>query len=279
MTWYEWLMLPAVGAAGGFLAGMLGVGGGLIFIPLLTWLFTKQGLPGPEIVRFTLANSIFLVVASGISGTLRQHLAGTWQWRKSLSIGIPGTLASLFFTWLIQQGNWYDKHRFQTVFLGFLMISIGNMLFGKKVKDEAQEGRSNIPLETMVGLLAGMVVSFSGLGGGVIMVPLFRMLLHLPMRKATALSLSIIPVLGLGPVLGYLFPDSAPALNMAHTGYLVWPYALPMALGVVLFAPVGLKTARRMPERVLRLIFAGVSAITFVQITYDIFIEYFLKVK
>lgn len=271
MSWYEWLMLPAVGAAGGFLAGLLGVGGGLIFIPLLTWLFSRLGLPGEEIVRFTLANSILLVVVSGISGTYRQHVQGTWQWKKALAIGIPGTLASLGCTWLIQQGDWYNKQRFQTVFLGFLMVSIGNMLFGKKNLADDHEFKRNVPLETMTGLLAGTVVSFSGLGGGVIMVPLFRMLLHMPMRKATALSLSIIPILGTGPVLGYLFPREAPELQMLQTGYVVWPYALPMALGVAIFASVGLRTARHIPERVLRLIFAGLSAITFIQITYDIF--------
>ena len=58
--------LLALGCLGGFLAGIMGVGGGLIFIPVLDYLFRAQSLPPDEIVRYTLANSIFLVFAVGL---------------------------------------------------------------------------------------------------------------------------------------------------------------------------------------------------------------------
>lgn len=271
MEWYEWILLPLVGAAGGFLAGMLGVGGGLIFIPLLTMLFERLGLSSAEVVKYTLANSIFLVVCSGLAGIYRLNKTNEWDWKRSLYTGIPGAISSVFFTWLIQQGSWYVKDRFQVVFLAFLLISVSNMLFGKKNKDPENYRREISSKEPLVGLLAGMVVAFSGLGGGVVMVPLFRMLLHMPMRHATALSLSIIPMLGLPSVAKYVFMPEAPSIAVAHTGYFVWPYALPMALGVLIFASVGMKTARKMPERIVRIIFASISGIFVIKIIYDLF--------
>jgi uncharacterized membrane protein YfcA len=271
MTFISWLLLPVVGAAGGFLAGMLGVGGGIIFIPLLTWLFGTLGLPQEEIVRFTLANSILLVVVSGLTGTWKQYRLGEWQWRKVLSIGVPGAVVSYSITYAIQNGDWYSKSRFNLVFLFFLAISVANMIFGKKQDKDVQTSEANTMLAVLVGVIAGAVVALSGLGGGVIMVPLFRMLLKMPMRQATALSLSIIPLLGIAPLSGYLLAHNATVLPFLHTGYIAWPYALPMAVGVAVFATLGIKAAKRISETTLRIIFAILSSIVIVKTLYDIF--------
>ena len=266
----QWILLPLVGAAGGFLAGLLGVGGGIIFIPLLTWLFTSAGLSQEEVVRFTLANSILLVVVSGLAGTWKQHRMGEWQWRKVLSIGVPGATVSYAVTYAIQHGDWYSKSRFNLVFLLFLAISVANMIFGKKKDPEATIPEEKPLSAVLVGIFAGAVVALSGLGGGVIMVPLFRMLLKMPMRQATALSLSIIPVLGAAPLAGYLFTSNATILPFLHTGYVAWPYALPMAVGVAIFATQGMKAAKHISETTLRIIFAILSSIVIVKTLYDI---------
>ena len=271
MSALQWLMLPLVGAAGGFMAGMLGVGGGIIFIPLFTWLFASLGLPQEEIVRFTLANSILLVVVSGLTGTWKQHRMGEWQWRKVMSIGVPGAVVSYAISYAIQHGDWYSKPRFNLVFLLFLAISTGNMIFGKKSNTDTHTPVEKPILAMLVGLLAGSVVALSGLGGGVIMVPLFRMVLKMPMRQATALSLSIIPILGTAPLIGYLLAQNATALPFLHTGYIAWPYALPMAAGVAIFATLGMKAAKRISETTLRIIFAILSSIVIVKTLYDIF--------
>lgn len=271
MSALQWLLLPLVGAAGGFMAGMLGVGGGIIFIPLLTWLFSLLGLPQEEIVRFTLANSILLVVVSGLTGTWKQYRLGEWQWRKVLSIGVPGAIVSYTVTYAIQHGDWYSKPRFNMVFLVFLAISTGNMILGKKSDPEAKTPEEKPLLAVLVGILAGAVVALSGLGGGVIMVPLFRMLLKMPMRQATGLSLSIIPVLGIAPLTGYLLAHNATPLPFLHTGYIAWPYALPMAAGVAIFATMGMRAAKHISETTLRIIFAILSSIVIVKTLYDIF--------
>ncbi|MBS3913215.1 MAG: sulfite exporter TauE/SafE family protein [Bacteroidetes bacterium] len=274
MDWVEWIVLPLVGAVGGFLAGMLGVGGGIIFVPLLTWLFNRMGLSNAEVVKYTLANSIFLVFISGVSGILKQRKIGTLNWQKALWIGIPGAIVSLIWSYFIQQGNWYKKESFQLVFLSFLVISIANMLMGNK-KNATEEKEVSIPgfrpLELVVSMLAGSVVALSGLGGGVIMVPMFRMFLKMPMRSATALSLSIIPILSIAPLANYLSTVPHETAKVAHTGYISWPYALPIAIGVAIFAGIGLKTAKKIPVFYLRIIFAALSTSILIKTVYDIF--------
>lgn len=287
MTGLEWSLLILVGAAGGFLAGLLGVGGGIIFIPVLTFLFVKDGIPSDEVVKYTLANSIFLVFVSGISGILRQSKTKTLEWHKMMLIGVPGAVIALIWSlivahglpdfqhpgdWMNQRGNWYNKVAFQQVFLLFLLLSIANMIFGKSDKKlpVLVESKKTTALQILVSLLAGTVVALSGLGGGVIMVPLFRMILKMPMRKATALSLSIIPLLSIAPLFSYLTSKTPIPMSHPHTGYLVWFYALPIAAAVMLFANLGQRSAKYIPVYVLRIIFAVLSLTVFIKTIYDL---------
>jgi uncharacterized membrane protein YfcA len=273
MDWVGWILLPLVGAIGGFLAGMLGVGGGVIFVPLLTYFFSGMGLSNAEVVKFTLANSIFLVFVSGMSGIYRQIRIGHWDWKRTLSIGIPGAIVSLVWSYFIKSGDWYKKENFQLVFLAFLLISIANMLLGKNdhLPKAPHLNRPAITaMDIVVAVLAGSVVALSGLGGGVIMVPMFRMILKMPMRSATALSLSIIPILSIAPLISYLVTRPVVAPPTPHTGYIAWQYALPISIGVAIFAGIGLKTAKKIPVIYLRIIFATLSTTILIKTIYDI---------
>jgi uncharacterized membrane protein YfcA len=278
------LILLLVGSIGGFLAGIMGVGGGLVFIPILTYLFTQfPGISNEEAVRFTLANSITLVFASGLSGIYRQVKMGIYDFKKSLTVGIPGAAAAAAMSYAIQHGNWYSHERFTWVFLGFLLLSIGNMLF-KKEDDSSPVNTENTSTlsRLLVGFFAGTVVSLSGLGGGIVMVPLFRMILKLPVKKATALSLSVVPLLSVFPIMQYLSISDAPLLSNAvlptlntmklfQTQYLVGLFYIPMALGVVVFSSFGQKTALKTPTPIIRFIFALLSGIILIKTLYELF--------
>ncbi len=275
---FSFLILLLCGSMGGFLAGLLGVGGGMLFIPVIHEYLSSYSLSTDEIVKYTLGNSIALVFISGVSGTFRQIKMGTWDWKQSLQIGIPGALSSLAMSYAITHGDWYNKQRFQTVFLGFLLLSIGNMIFGKskasKSNDTAANPQENHTpsrwLPTLVGILAGTVVSLSGLGGGIIMVPLFRMLLKKPMHQATSLSLSIVPILSISSLLQYTLSQPIHPINPLQTGYLLWIILIPMMAGVMFFSSFGQKTAPRVPVLWLRVIFAVLSSIILIKTLIEI---------
>lgn len=275
---FSFLILLLCGSMGGFLAGLLGVGGGMLFIPVIHEYLSSYSLSTDEIVKYTLGNSIALVFISGVSGTFRQIKMGTWDWKQSLQIGIPGALSSLAMSYAITHGDWYNKQRFQTVFLGFLLLSIGNMIFGKskasKSNDTAANPQENHTpsrwLPTFVGILAGTVVSLSGLGGGIIMVPLFRMLLKKPMHQATSLSLSIVPILSISSLLQYTLSQPIHPINPLQTGYLLWIILIPMMAGVMFFSSFGQKTAPRVPVLWLRVIFAVLSSIILIKTLIEI---------
>jgi uncharacterized membrane protein YfcA len=240
-------------------------------------------------VKFTLANSIALVFMSGVSGTFRQIKMGTWQWKQSLTIGIPGAIGNFFMTQAIQQGDWYQKEVFQGVFLGFLLLSILNMIFGKSKssKEAMSQGKNNTDMadegitykfsliqdwpSMLVGIIAGIIVALSGLGGGIIMVPLFLMILKKPMHHATALSLSIVPILSISALYKYISITPAHQISDYQTGYLLWIMLIPMLIGVVFFSSLGQKIATKVPVVWLRVIFAVLSAFILVKTLLELY--------
>jgi uncharacterized membrane protein YfcA len=275
------LLLFITGCFGGFLAGLLGVGGGLIFIPILTYIFSSLfSLNNEEIVRYTLANSISLVFISGVSGIYRQVRMNIYQPKNSLIIGVPGAISAFLMSYGIQHSNWYSHQRFQWVFLLFLVLSILNMILKNDSKNEEISPQKNPKNNTLpkifVGILAGIVVSLSGLGGGIIMVPLFRMILKFNIRESTALSLSVVPILSILPLVSYLTNSSFTVLkingqHIFQTGYIAWPYFLPMAFGVIIFSSLGQKIASKTPSIFIRVIFAMLSSVILIKSIYEIY--------
>jgi len=284
---FLWLLL--LGSFGGLLAGLLGVGGGMLFIPVITSYLHQYDISSAEMVKFTLANSIALVFMSGVSGTFRQIKMGTWQWKQSLTIGIPGAISNFFMTQGIQQGNWYQKDVFQGVFLGFLVLSILNMIFGKSkssrkeditLKNNETIADTSIPYHfslvndwpsMLVGIFAGTIVALSGLGGGIIMVPLFLIILKKSMHSATALSLSIVPILSISALIKYVSITPTHQISDYQSGYLLWIMLIPMLLGVVFFSSLGQKIATKVPVVWLRVIFALLSAFILVKTLLELY--------
>lgn len=284
---FLWLLL--LGSFGGLLAGLLGVGGGMLFIPVITSYLHQYDISSAEMVKFTLANSIALVFMSGVSGTFRQIKMGTWQWKQSLTIGIPGAISNYFMTQAIQDGDWYQKEVFQGVFLGFLGLSILNMIFGKSKSSSPTEGKGknnpdideqSTPYQfsliqdwpsMLVGIFAGTIVALSGLGGGIIMVPLFLIILKKSMHSATALSLSIVPILSISAFIKYISITPTHQISSYQTGYLLWIMLIPMLLGVIFFSSLGQKMATKVPVVWLRIIFALLSAFILVKTLLELY--------
>ena len=151
------------------------------------------------------------------------------------------------------------------------------MIFGKQSTELEQNdiGKKILP-KIVLGLLAGTVVALSGLGGGIIMVPLIRYLLKKPIHEATSLSLSIVPLLSFVPIIQNMMAKNVPQLiqngyNFPQSGYIIWPYFIPLAIGVIFFSSFGQKTAQKVPVLWLRVIFAVLSTIILIKTLYEIF--------
>ena len=124
------------------------------------------------------------------------------------------------------------------------------------MQDEGQEAFLIIPL-IKIGALGGTLAALSGVGGGIIMVPMLIKMLNLHIKKATAISLGIITMMALiSSVYSMLIQASIPD-NIPHTyGLIIFPMVMPVVLGCIICSPFGVILARIIPARTIQMIFA-----------------------
>lgn len=269
MDYLLYLFLFILGLIGGFLAGLLGVGGGLIYIIILQYVFKKYIDDTYEITRFILANSIFATIFASISSIIRQIRQKTFYGIPLLWVGVPSAIVSMSISYLIQQGDWYDRQTFLAVFTLMLILTIyktlKNARKNQKLQTEAHTVNELSAWKYMfTGFLAGIISPLTGLGGGIVIVPVLSNVFKLPVKKAVSISVSSIVVSAFSNTLVYFFahPEQVSTMYLgACTGYIVWQVVIPMIAGVVIAAYFGTMAAHKIKNHVLQYFFALFLAI------------------
>jgi uncharacterized protein len=241
----------ATGAFAGVLAGLLGVGGGLIIVPLLTFLFTAQHLPEAYILHLALGTSLASIMFTSVSSLRAHHARGAvnWQVVRGITIGI---LTGTFF------GSWVAAKlstRFLTVFfVTFLFYVALQMLLNIKPKPSRSLPGNGGMLG--VGGVIGGISSLVGIGGGSMSVP-FLVWCNLPMHNAVGTSAAIGFPIALAGAAGYLVNGIAvPTLPDLSLGFIYLPALIGVSFASIFTAPLGVKLAHSLPVAQLKRIFA-----------------------
>ena len=263
ITIWELVLLLMLGGAGGLLAGLLGIGGGLIYVVVLSYFFNQYDLDNVEVVRYVVANSIFAAFFAGISGTYRQLKNRHYYGVEILVTAIPGVLASLSLTWFIINFDWYTRESFSIFFFLILCFFAYKLFFYTKKHASHLGTRGMLTTRELIsgGFMSGILSALSGLGGGVLLIPYFSGFLRLNIKKAGCIALGIIPYYAVSLGMFYAFANGSAPLDMKFTyGYLSLPVVLPISLGVVAFTPLGLKLSEKLRQKTIRWIFGAVLA-------------------
>ncbi len=268
MELIEILGFLLAGLVGGFLAGMLGVGGGIVFVPVIQQVLIMNHI-GEDFVSYTLANSLAIVFAVGISGTIKQVKLRNTHLPSALVTGFSAIASSLGITFVFTHYGLTDQKVFNAIFAVILILTALRMLFSRKSSGTNDELLTlpSLPNFVPAGLFAGFVTALSGLGGGVVMVPYFNKILKLPIKFATGLSLSVIPIIAFPLLVFYGIKIPVQVIYEKYqTGYLVWPVVLPV-IGVAIFASRwGVKVSQKLQSNTIKWIFITFVIITLVKI-------------
>lgn len=263
----ELIVYLLAGCLGGFLAGFLGVGGGTIFVPVILHIAQKQGISAIQLVNYTIAHSLFLTMSTGVVGSIKQYRSGNFHFTDSVSIGLWGTITALVTTFTINNWTWYSKPMF-TFFFSLMLLPIIVKMISKKTNTELQEK----PIESKktafsrgwIGLLTGSVSALSGLGGGIIMVPLMVNSLNYKQAKAVAISQGALPLMSFVMVVYYLIQ----AKVSSHAFQLDFKLLLPLLIGVVLCTPLGVKTSHIVSDKFAKIFFAVFALLVLVKMNF-----------
>jgi len=264
------ILLFIAGCAGGFVSGLLGVGGGIIFVPILDYFLHKYGAGKGDIVQYTLANSFLAILISGVVASFSSLRSGAINYRHLISIGGSAILFVLLTSYLIGIGTWYSPFEFKLFFSAMLLLTLIKTLM--HIETDGTNEKMTPRMGVIMGMVTGVVAGLSGLGGGVVMIPLFMMFGHLTIKKASVLSLAVIPLIALPNVLFYIF--SQPQISITgSTGYIVWPVILPLLAGVLMTVKLGMMVANKLSPKTIKAIFACFITITILKTISSLFFK------
>lgn len=269
----DYVIIFVLGALGGFSSGFLGVGGGIVYVPILDYFLSKLGLTNDDLVKAILANSLFTIIFSGSISSYKQYKLGNFYPKEIFYTAITGVVSAVGMTLLIRSGTWYSKSIFSYFFAGMLLVIAIRMLTTKTKASVTTEVSAKPIGYSITGFFAGIVTALSGLGGGVVMTPIFTDVLKQNIKRASSISNGVIPFFAVA--VGLLNLTSTPTIYVStwQVGYIVFPVIIPMILSAILFAPMGVSASQKAKPQVIRMVFAIFVSFVFLKTIYAIYVS------
>ncbi len=245
------VFLLMVGAIAGTLAGLLGVGGGIIIVPLLVVFFNSQGVNIDVLMHVAIGTSLATIVVTSLSSIYAHHQHGAIDWPvfKIMSIGVfTGGLFGAFIA------NFISGENLKITFSIFLLFISMQMFFGGKIKAHRKLPKPRGIV--LVGTIIGSISSVMGVGGGSMSVP-FLTWCNINIRNAIATSSAIGFPIAVSGTLGFIVLGLAvPNRPELSIGYINLPAFISIVISSVMFAPLGAKMAHRISTVYLNRLFA-----------------------
>ncbi len=245
-----------VGVVAGILAGLLGVGGGLVIVPMLVYCFTGQGVSYEQIMHLALGTSMASIMFTSISSFMAHHRVGAVRWDIFRGIVI-GILVGTFLGSCVAA-------RLSTAFLSVFFVIFLYYVAIQMVLNRKPNATRGLPGKLGmfgVGNIIGAVSSFVGIGGGSLSVP-FMIWCNVPAHVAIGTSAAIGFPIAVSGTAGYIYSGlHTPNLPDFSFGYVYLPAFAGIVCASVLTAPLGARLAHRLPVNRLKQVFAVLLAV------------------
>ncbi len=248
------LELALLGVCTGFLAGLLGIGGGMIMVPFLTIILSNRGVVGDLAVKMAIATSMATIIFTSVSSVRAHHKRGAVRWDivRLLAPGIViGSILGSMGVFALLKGS-----TLAIVFGLFVGFSATQMFLDKKPKPTRQlpGTAGTLAVGGGIGFLSGLV----GAGGGFISVP-FMAWCNVAIHSAVATSAALGFPIAVANVAGYIASGlKLTGLPPGSFGYIWLPGLVTIALCSVVTAPLGAKLAHALPVGKLKRVFASI---------------------
>lgn len=252
MLMYLWFLLA--GAFAGVCAGLFGVGGGLIIVPVLMVIFKAYGYPADVITHLAVGTSLATIVVTSISSMQSHHKRNGVRWDvwRNMSIGL--VVGSLFGAFVAEK---LKSEQLAILIAGMALIMGIKMLMAKKSEVIATGKLPSAPVQSAVGGVIGMASAIFGIGGGSFTVP-FLSRFGLSMQQAVGTSSACGLPIAVAGALGFMFfGKDVQGLPNEAIGFVHITAFVCISLMSFIFAKVGAKLAHQLPASTLKRLFGG----------------------
>jgi uncharacterized protein len=248
------LELATLGICTGFLAGLLGIGGGMVMVPFITFMLSHRGVDADLAVKMAIATSMATIIFTSVSSVRAHHKRGAVRWDlvKGLAPGIVlGSMIGSLGVFVLLKGAYL------AIFFGlFVGFSATQMFLDKKPAPSRQVPATAglMGAGGVIGFISGLV----GAGGGFISVP-FMTWCNVAIHNAVATSAALGFPIAVANVAGYIISGmSVEGLPADAFGFIWVPALVVIAACSVFTAPLGAKAAHMLPVKKLKRVFASV---------------------
>ena len=256
-------VVPAILGVGiGILSGMLGIGGGTVMVPLFRLLFGMSAIAST-------ATSLFAIVPTSISGAVSHIRQKTCIPALGIACGIGGACTSPLGVWLATISPDWLVMLVAAIVIGYSAVNMIRKAMKMKpakaaaepadsdeaaapvpapapVEEDVPLGKKQLLMGVGIGLVAGVLSGYVGVGGGFIMVPLMLSIIHINMRKASGTSLIAVMILAIPGV-----------IEQGILGNINYLAGIAIVVGSIPGAVLGARLVKIIPERTLRFVFSG----------------------
>lgn len=260
------LAMLGAGIAGGLIAGLLGVGGGIVVVPVLYFVLGTLGVPADAGIKVAVATSLATIIVTSLSSARSHASRGAVDFALLRSWGVPiivGVVAGTLLASIVR--GWVMTLIFAVV---ALLVAL-NMVFrgkGAQVMDDFP----NQGVKAGSGVVVGLISAMMGIGGGTLSVPILTAF-GFEMRRAVGTAAAIGFLIAIPGTLGYILAGwSAPNVPSGSIGYVNLIAFIAIVPLTALFAPVGARIAHTIPQNLLRYAFAAFLFVTSARMFLDL---------
>ncbi|MCS4533113.1 sulfite exporter TauE/SafE family protein [Neisseria montereyensis] len=252
------LVMLAVGAFAGFIAGLLGIGGGMIVVPAVLWVLQFQGLDQmAHAQHLAVGTSFAVMVFTTFSSLMAQKRKGAVDWKVVIHMA-PGMIIGALAGSSV--AKYIPNKSLQIFFIAFAIFMAVKTLLDMRPrptsKPESSRGLPGRVGLSVVGVLFGIISSLVGIAGGSLSVP-FLLYCHVPIHKAVGTSAGLAWPIAVSGALGYLYSGwHIGGLPSGTLGFWYLPAVAILSASTIIFAPIGVKAAHKLPPAKLKLAFA-----------------------
>jgi uncharacterized membrane protein YfcA len=246
-----WWAYLAIGLAVGFLAGLLGIGGGMVMVPMLVFVFTAKGFPGEHMMHLALATALATIAFTSLSSVRAHHRHGGVDWAVARTMA-PGIVVGSLAAALI--AGFIPTRPLGVFFAGFMFYAAAQMFVEIKPRPGRQlPGKGGL---FAAGAGIGAISSVLAAGGAFLSIP-FLAWCNLPLKRAIGTAAANGFPIAVAGTIGYVAQGlRAPDLPQWSLGYVYLPALLLIVAASMPMAPLGARLAHRMPVKRLRVAFA-----------------------
>ena len=261
-----WLAYLALGAFAGFMAGLLGVGGGAIMVPVLAVIFSASGIPAEHVLHLALGTSMATIIFTAWS-SLRTHNAhGAVIWDVVLAFS-PGIIVGTLLGALVAA---HVSSRGLAIFFA-VFISLVAIQMGFNLKPKANRELPGNAGLVGVGTGIGFVSALAAIGGGSMTVP-YLSWCNVPVHRAIGTSAAVGMPIAISGTVGYLWSGwGQSGLPAGSLGYVFLPPLAFLVVMSMLTAPFGARLAHRLPIATLKRAFSLVLILLSAKMLWSVF--------